>query len=97
MADRRKGRAKRASPRSKSGRLSRAYQTVARDNSTQEVQAKREQLINGSPVELIASSAGILFARGLLRAEHYRAADGSPGSQRRCSAYRSATARAAGH
>jgi hypothetical protein len=58
-----------------SGRLSRAYQTVARDTGTREVQAKRDQLINGSPVELIASSAGVLCARGLLSSEQYRAAD----------------------
>ena len=69
------GQGKAGSPRTKSGRLSRAYQTVARDNGTREVQAKRDQLINGSPVELIASSAGVLLARGLLSSEQYRAAD----------------------
>jgi hypothetical protein len=41
-------------------------------------------LVNGSPVELIASSAGVLLARGLLSREQYRAADRFAQARARC-------------
>jgi hypothetical protein len=58
--------------------------TVARDNGTREAQAKRDQLINGAPVELIATAAGVLLARGLLSLEQYRAADRFAQARARC-------------
>ena len=59
--------------RTKSGRLSRAYRSEARDHGTRETQAKRHALINGAPVELAASASGILYANGHVTDRQYSA------------------------
>ena len=53
-------------PRTKSGRLSRAYKAEARDHGTAEVQAKRIALVGEADPALAASALGVLLARGLL-------------------------------
>jgi hypothetical protein len=60
--------------RTKSGRLSRAHKSAARDFGTAQAQAKRTALINGAAVELAASASGILFANGHLEQRHFSAA-----------------------
>jgi hypothetical protein len=60
--------------RTKSGRLSRAYQGPARDSGTREMQAKRAYLINGSDPQLAASASGILLANGFLTRHQHAAA-----------------------
>ena len=66
-------------PRTKSGQPSRAYTTVARDNGTTELQAKRLAAVGaGADPALSATMPGVLYARGVLdqeqfdRAERYR-------------------------
>jgi hypothetical protein len=71
-------------PRTASGRLSRAYQTDARDNGTRQLQAKRQAAVgwtrdkDGKPIgndpTLSATAAGILYARGVLDLNRYTAA-----------------------
>ena len=54
-------------PRTKSGRLSRAYKSPElRDKGTPEAQNKRAYLINGSDPQLAATASGILLANGFL-------------------------------
>jgi hypothetical protein len=61
-------------PRTKSGRLSRAHKSVARDRGTAENQARRHALINGSDPQLAATASGILLANGFLtQAQHVAA------------------------
>ena len=58
-------------PRTKPGKLSRAYRGPARDVGTPEFCAKRHYLINGSDPQLAASASGILLANGFLsRGQH---------------------------
>jgi hypothetical protein len=76
MARRRK-----AGPRTKSGRLSRAYKTIAADHGTPQIQAKREAALAGAPPidgsgtppdrALAASALGILLAYGHVTAEQH--------------------------
>jgi hypothetical protein len=61
-------------PRTKSGRLSRAYTGPARDVGTPEFCAKRAYLINGSDPQLAASASGILLANGFLNRGQHAAA-----------------------
>jgi hypothetical protein len=61
--------------RTRSGRLSRAYATTCRDNGTEQVQARRLALCNGSPAELSGSVLGILLANGHISVEQYRAGE----------------------
>jgi hypothetical protein len=69
----RRGRAKKAGPRTKSGRLSRAYQGPARDAGTAELQAKRLAAINGADPQLAASASGILLANSLISEDQHLA------------------------
>jgi hypothetical protein len=61
--------------RTKSGRLSRAYATVCRDNGMAEVQARRQALCNGSPPELSATPLGALLANGHIDLDQCRAGE----------------------
>jgi hypothetical protein len=61
-------------PRTRSGRLSRAYLGAARDSGTPEVQARRLALCNGSPPELASTPIGILFANHVITLDQCRAA-----------------------
>ena len=76
MARRRKpGRKQKSGPRTKSGRLSRAYKTPEiRDHGTKECQDKRQYLINGADPQLAATASGILLANGCLTQEQHTAA-----------------------
>ena len=79
MARRRKaraaGRKRKPGPRTKSGRLSRAYKDPEiRDLGTREFQDKRAYLVNGADPALAATASGILLANGLLTREQYDAA-----------------------
>ena len=70
-----RGRKRKAGPRTKNGRLSRAYKsTQLRDEGTAEFRAKRLRLINGSDPALAASTSGILHANGFLSAGQHHAA-----------------------
>jgi hypothetical protein len=76
MAHRRKaGRKKKQGPRTPSGKPSRAWQTVAKDFGTLELQTKRRALVgeNADP-DLSATAVGILFAHGHLDREQYEKA-----------------------
>jgi hypothetical protein len=63
-------------PRTKSGRLSRAYMTNARDPGTPELQAKREAAVGSREADpaLSATAPGRYYARGLIEQHHYLAA-----------------------
>jgi hypothetical protein len=75
------GRRRKAGQRSRSGRLSRAYQTVARDEGTPELVAKKLRAVNGAAdPALSASAASILFAHGVLTRDQHDAA----GEYHRC-------------
>lgn len=64
-------RKRKKAPRTKSGRLSRAYQTIAKDEGTPEVQAKRQAAVGtGDPV-LAASALGYLLAYEHIDREQY--------------------------
>jgi hypothetical protein len=67
------GRRAKLGHRTKSGRLSRAYQGPARDVGTDEFQAKRAALINGSDPQLAASASGILLANEMISPEQHHA------------------------
>ena len=69
-----RGRKRKAGPRTKSGKLSRAYKTALRDEGTAEFRAKRLRLINGADPQLAATTSGILLANGFLSAEQHHAA-----------------------
>ena len=62
-------------PRTKSGRLSRAYKSpVLRDKGTPEAQSKRHALINGADPQLAATASWILLANGLIERDQHSAA-----------------------
>jgi hypothetical protein len=61
--------------RTRSGRLSRAQVTFARDHGTPEGVRNRAYLVNGSPVELAGSGIGVLLAAGHIDRGQARAAD----------------------
>jgi hypothetical protein len=62
-----RGRPRKPGPRTKSGRLSRAYKAPElRDKRTPEFCAKRAYLINWADPQLAATVSGILFANGHL-------------------------------
>jgi hypothetical protein len=64
-----------AGPRTKSGRLSRAYKhPEPRDQGTKEGQAKRAAVANGADTTLADSASGILLAGGHLEQRQYLAA-----------------------
>jgi hypothetical protein len=67
---RKSGPKKRGGPREGNGRLSR--QLV--DRGTQQLQARRAFLANGSDPALSATASGILYAQGILSQEQYDAA-----------------------
>jgi hypothetical protein len=67
-------RRRKSGPRSRSGRLSRAHLTVARDHGTAEGQRNRSFLINGAAVELAGSAIGVLLANGHVTPEQAHAA-----------------------
>lgn len=98
MAHRRKaGRKKKQGPRTASGKPSRAWQTIARDFGTLELQRKRRELVgeNADP-DLSATAVGVLYAHGCLdECDH----DGKPipdvGQERYNAALRYATLAAA--
>ena len=69
-----RGRKRKAGPRTKSGKLSRAHKTLVRDEGTAEFRAKRARLINGADPALSATASGVLFANGFLTAEQHHAA-----------------------
>jgi hypothetical protein len=69
------GRRAKSGHRTKSERLSRAYQGPARDPGTPELLVKRLALVNGAPPELSATASGILFARGYISRDQCSAAD----------------------
>jgi hypothetical protein len=77
MARRRKaGRPRKPSPRTASGRLSRAYQGPARDVGTAELRAKKLSAVNGAGnPALWASAASILLAHGILNRDQHAAAE----------------------
>jgi hypothetical protein len=52
--------------RTKSGRLSRAYKSEARDKGTPEVQCRRAYVINGCDPQLAGSTSGILLANEMI-------------------------------
>jgi hypothetical protein len=60
--------------RTRSGRLSRAHLTIARDHGTPEGVRNRSFLINGASVELAGSAIGVLLANGHVTVEQARAA-----------------------
>jgi hypothetical protein len=65
-------RPRRDRPRTKSGRLSRAYATSCRDLGTSELQAKRLAAVGpGNDPVLSATIAGRYWARGLIDQEQY--------------------------
>jgi hypothetical protein len=68
-----RGRKRKAGPRTKAGKLSRAYKTAVRDEGTHEFRAKRMRLINGADPQLAATASGILHANGHLTAEQHHA------------------------
>jgi hypothetical protein len=68
------GRKRKSGARAKSGRLSRAYRTVARDTGTAEGLARRIWLVDGSDPALAASAAGVLLARDVITRAMYAAA-----------------------
>jgi hypothetical protein len=68
------GRRRKSGPRTKSGRLSRAHATAARDHGTAEGQRNRHHLVNGAAVELAGSALTVLLANGHIDAEQARAA-----------------------
>jgi hypothetical protein len=76
MARQRKaGRKLKPGPRTKCGRLSRAYKDPEiRDQGTREFCAKRAYLVNGADPALAATASGILLANGLLTREQHDAA-----------------------
>jgi hypothetical protein len=62
-------------PRTKSGRLSRAYKHPdLRDHGTPEFVAKRSAAINGADPQLAATASGILLANGMISPEQHNAA-----------------------
>ena len=62
-------------PRTKSGRLSRAYKSPElRDHGTREFVEKRAALVNGGAPELAATASGILLANGFLTPAQHTAA-----------------------
>jgi hypothetical protein len=68
-------RKRKAGPRTKSGRLSRAHKSPElRDKGTFEGQAKRQFLVNGGDSQLAATASGILPANGLIDQDMYIAA-----------------------
>jgi hypothetical protein len=72
-------------PRSKSGRLSRAYQGPARDNGTPELRRHKLGAVNGAAdPALSATPASILFAHGILNRDQLAAADDYHRAYRRC-------------
>jgi hypothetical protein len=71
MAKKRAGRPRKAAKRSKSGRLSRAYKSIARDEGTEEFVEKRKRLINGADPSCAATASGILFANGVLSRDQH--------------------------
>ena len=73
---RKRGRPKKPGPRSKSGSgPSEAYQTIARDFSTLELQTKRRALVGDhADPDLSATAVGILHAHGHLDREQYETA-----------------------
>jgi hypothetical protein len=77
MARRRKaGRPRKPSPRTASGRLSRAYTGPARDAGTPELQAKKLLAVNGAGnPALSASAASILLAHEIIDREQHAAAE----------------------
>lgn len=72
-------------PRTKSGRLSRAYKGPARDDGTPELQAKRRQLVGDADPALSVSVVGRLFAWGMIDQQQYLAAQRY--RQLRCALY----------
>jgi hypothetical protein len=71
----RRGRPRKAGPRTKADRLSRAYKSPElRDKGTFECQRKREYLINGADPQLAATASGILLANGLIDERQHIAA-----------------------
>jgi hypothetical protein len=63
----RKGRKRKPGPRAKSGRLSEAYTTIARNLPTPELQRKRQLLVgDGADPTLSATSIGRIFSYGYL-------------------------------
>jgi hypothetical protein len=75
MYGRAMARPRKSGARSRSGRLSRAHITVARDHGTPEGVRNRGFLVNGSPVELAGSAIGVLLANGHIELEQVRAAE----------------------
>jgi hypothetical protein len=72
---RKRGRPKKTGKRTKSGRLSRAYQHVEiRDLGPDEARIKRSYLINGADPQLAATASGILLANGMITEEQHVAA-----------------------
>jgi hypothetical protein len=70
-----RGRPRKKQPRTKSGRLSRAYKSVElRDYGTAKYVAKRAAIINGADPQLAATASGILLANGLLTKDQHLAA-----------------------
>jgi hypothetical protein len=62
-------------PRTKSGRLSRAYKSPdLQDKGTPENQARRAYTINGADPQLAATASGILLANGFLTQDQHHAA-----------------------
>jgi hypothetical protein len=68
------GQAAKPRPRTRTGRISRAYNEPARDQSTPEFLAKCTYLINGSAPQLAATASGILLANAYLTAAQHHAA-----------------------
>jgi hypothetical protein len=69
-----RGRPRKDKPRTKSGRLSRAYKSAQlRDEGTAEFRAKRRRLIDGADPQLAATASGILLANGALTQEQHNA------------------------
>jgi hypothetical protein len=69
------GRRRKTGVRSKSGRLSRAYQGVAKETVTPELLAKKLTLVNrAADPALSASAASILFAHNAITREQHDAA-----------------------
>jgi hypothetical protein len=69
------GRRAKSGQRSKSGRLSRAFLTVARDTGTPELVAKKLRAVNGAAdPALSVSAASILFAHGVIDRDQHHAA-----------------------
>jgi hypothetical protein len=67
VAKKRRGRPKKAGPRTRGGKLSRAYQPVAPDYGTKELQADKLGVLNGASDQALSSSlSGVLFAHGIL-------------------------------